>query len=253
VLKVRKKLVIGNWKMNGCLERNASLLAELRLLGISERVDVVVCPPSPYISQAKNVLAGSAISVGAQNLSSFKEGAYTGEVSGSMLLDSGCSWVIVGHSERRSIFGETDDVVASKVALALDLGLKPILCVGETLEQREAGEAEAVVRTQLDGVLSVVGAALAGDIVVAYEPVWAIGTGRTATPDQAQMMHAFIRSHLERSGVPSQKVKILYGGSVTAGNASLLFVKPDIDGALVGGASLVAESFSLICAAAAAV
>lgn len=222
-------------------------------MGGSERVDVVVCPPFPYISQAKDVLGGSVVSVGAQNLSSFKDGAYTGEVSGSMLLDLGCSWVIVGHSERRSIFGETDDVVASKVALALDLGLKPILCVGETLEQREAGEAEAVVRTQLDGVLSVVGAELAGNIVVAYEPVWAIGTGRTATPDQAQVMHAFIRSHLQRSGVPSQKVKILYGGSVTAANASLLFVKPDIDGALVGGASLVAESFSLICAAAAAI
>lgn len=253
MLKVRKKLVIGNWKMNGCLERNASLLAELRSMSCADGVDVVVCPPFPFISQAKDVLSGSAVSVGAQNLSSFKDGAYTGEVSGSMLLDLGCSWVIVGHSERRSIFGETDDVVASKVALALDLGLKPILCVGETLGQREAGEAEAVVRTQLDGVLSVVGAELAGNIVVAYEPVWAIGTGRTATPDQAEVMHAFIRAHLERSGVAAQKVKILYGGSVTAANASLLFVKPDIDGALVGGASLVAESFFLICAAAAAI
>ena len=253
MLKVRKKLVIGNWKMNGCLERNASLLAELRLMGGSERVDVVVCPPFPYISQAKDVLGGSVVSVGAQNLSSFKDGAYTGEVSGSMLLDLGCSWVIVGHSERRSVFGETDHVVAAKVALALGLGLKSILCVGETLAQREAGEAEAVVQAQLDSVLAVVGAALADDIVVAYEPVWAIGTGRTATPDQAEIMHAFIRSHLERSGVAAQKVKILYGGSVTASNASLLFVKPNIDGALVGGASLVAESFSLICAAAAAI
>jgi len=239
--------------MNGCLERNASLLAELRLMGGSERVDVVVCPPFPYISQAKDVLGGSVVSVGAQNLSSFKDGAYTGEVSGSMLLDLGCSWVIVGHSERRSVFGETDHVVAAKVALALGLGLKSILCVGETLAQREAGEAEAVVQAQLDSVLAVVGAALADDIVVAYEPVWAIGTGRTATPDQAEIMHAFIRSHLERSGVAAQKVKILYGGSVTASNASLLFVKPNIDGALVGGASLVAESFSLICAAAAAI
>ena len=253
MLKVRKKLVIGNWKMNGSLERNASLLSDLQLMGSSERVDVVVCPPFPYISQAKDVLAGSAVSVGAQNLSSFKDGAYTGDVSGSMLLDLGCSWVIVGHSERRSVFGETDHVVATKVALALELGLKPILCVGETLAQREAGEAEAVVQAQLDGVLAVVGAALASDIVVAYEPVWAIGTGRTATPDQAEVMHAFIRAHLKRSGVAAQKVKILYGGSVTAANASLLFVKPDIDGALVGGASLVAESFSLICAAAAAI
>lgn len=253
MLKVRKKLVIGNWKMNGSLERNASLLAELRSMSCADRVDVVVCPPFPFISQAKDVLSGSAVSVGAQNLSSFKDGAYTGEVSGSMLLDLGCSWVIVGHSERRSVFGETDHVVATKVALALELGLKPILCVGETLAQREAGEAEAVVQAQLDGVLAVVGAALASDIVVAYEPVWAIGTGRTATPDQAEVMHAFIRAHLERSGVAAQKVKILYGGSVTAANASLLFVKPDIDGALVGGASLVAESFSLICAAAAAI
>jgi triosephosphate isomerase len=169
-----------------------------------------------------------------------------------MLLDLGCEWVIVGHSERRSAFGETNDVVAAKVRAALDCGLKPILCVGETLEQREGGRAEDVVGAQVDSVVSALGAASVSSVVVAYEPVWAIGTGKTATPEQAEAMHAFIRSRLARSGVDAQDVKILYGGSVTALNAPQLFGKPNIDGALVGGASLVAEGFSAICAAAAA-
>ncbi len=249
---MRKKLVVGNWKMNGSLARNQVLLVALNAMVRPGSVDVVVCPPYPYLSQAQALLKGGVISVGAQNLSAFNEGAYTGEVSGAMLRDSGCDWVIVGHSERRSANGEADGVVAAKVQAALDSGLRPILCVGETLEQREGGVAEDVVGSQLDAVVSVVGAVLVSSVVVAYEPVWAIGTGKTATPEQAQAMHAFIRACLVLRGVAAQGVKILYGGSVTAVNAPQLFSKPDIDGALVGGASLVAEGFSAICAAAAA-
>ena len=250
---VRKKLVVGNWKMNGSLARNEALLVALSTMVRPEgRVDVVVCPPCAYLSQVRALLEGEPIALGGQSLSAFKDGAYTGEVSGAMLLDSGCEWVIVGHSERRSACGESDDVVAAKVQAALDSGLRPILCVGETLEERERGLAEKVVGSQLDAVVSVVGPVLASSVVVAYEPIWAIGTGKTATPEQAQDMHAFIRARLVECGVMAQGVKILYGGSVTAVNASQLFGKPDIDGALVGGASLVAEGFSAICAAAAA-
>lgn len=238
--------------MNGGRERNAALLAALAGCGSAAGVDVVVCPPYPYLAQAIAALEGVAVAVGAQNLNAHKDGAYTGEVSASMLLDLGCAWVIVGHSERRSLFGEADDVVAAKVAAALDAGLSPILCVGESLAQREAGDAEAVVCGQLDSVVDLLGAERFGAVVVAYEPVWAIGTGKTATPEQAQAMHRAIRNHLESRGVAAAWVKILYGGSVTAANASLLFAEPDIDGALVGGASLVAEGFSSICAAAAA-
>lgn len=249
---VRKKLVVGNWKMNGSLARNHALLVELGAMARSDCVDVVVCPPYTYLSQVLSLLEGADIAVGAQNLSAFREGAYTGEVSGAMLVDCGCEWVVVGHSERRSAYGESDDVVAAKVQAALDSGLRPILCVGETLEQRERAVAEEVVGLQLDAVVSAVGAASASSVVIAYEPVWAIGTGKTATPEQAQAMHAFIRARLAQCGVVAQGVKILYGGSVTAVNAPQLFGKPDIDGALVGGASLVAAGFSAICAAAAA-
>ncbi len=249
---MRKKLVVGNWKMNGGLARNQVLLVALSAMVQPGCVDVVVCPPYVYLSQVGALLKAGVFAVGAQNLSAHKEGAYTGEVSGAMLLDLGCEWVIVGHSERRSAFGETNDVVAAKVRAALDCGLKPILCVGETLEQREGGRAEDVVGAQVDSVVSALGAASVSSVVVAYEPVWAIGTGKTATPEQAEAMHAFIRSRLARSGVDAQDVKILYGGSVTALNAPQLFGKPNIDGALVGGASLVAEGFSAICAAAAA-
>ncbi|WP_284187321.1 triose-phosphate isomerase [Zoogloea oryzae] len=249
---MRKKLVVGNWKMNGGLKRNAALLAGLAACGNREGVDVVVCPPYPYLAQAVAAVKGAGVAVGGQDLCAFKDGAYTGEVSASMLLDLGCAWVIVGHSERRSLFGEADAVVAAKVQAALDAGLSPILCVGESLAQREAGEAEAVVCSQLDHVVDVLGAERFAGVVVAYEPVWAIGTGKTASPEQAQGMHREIRMHLERRGVAAEGVKILYGGSVTAANASQLFAEPDIDGALVGGASLVADSFSSICAAAAA-
>lgn len=238
--------------MNGGLERNAALLAGLAACGNREGVDVVVCPPYPYLSQAVAVLGRAAVAVGGQDLCAFKEGAYTGEVSASMLLDVGCSWVIVGHSERRSMFGETDAVVSAKVSAALDAGLAPILCVGESLAQRESGEADAVVRTQLDRVVDALGFDRFAGVVVAYEPVWAIGTGKTASPEQAQAMHRSVRVHLERRGVAAEGVRILYGGSVTAANALQLFSEPDIDGALVGGASLVADGFSSICAAAAA-
>ena len=251
VLMVRKKLVVGNWKMNGSLTGNAALLAELGGCDMAGRVEVVICPPYPYLFQVRDMLAGTGLAVGAQNLSSFKDGAYTGEVSASMLVDLGCSWVIVGHSERRGALGDTDNVIAAKVRAALEAGLKPILCVGETLAQREAGEAEIVVRSQLDGVILSLGSEGVGCLVVAYEPVWAIGTGKTATPEEAEAMHVFIRSCLVQCGMPAHQTRVLYGGSVAAANATALFGMPNIDGALVGGASLVAKSFSSICVAAA--
>jgi triosephosphate isomerase len=237
--------------MNGSLARNDVLLSALKEEGRQDAVvEVVVCPPYPYLGQAGQVLAGSRVALGAQNISSFSAGAYTGEVSASMLVDLGCVWVIVGHSERRSLFGEVDEVVAAKVRAALEVGLNPIVCVGETLQQREDGRAEAVVGGQIDSVVSALGLESAAKLTVAYEPVWAIGTGRVASPEQAQAMHRFIRARLESAGVVAGGVRILYGGSVTAENASSLFAQPDIDGALVGGASLVASGFSGICRAA---
>ena len=250
--KVRKKLVIGNWKLHGSLARNEALLLNFRDPGLAVGVDVAVCPPFPYIQQVAGLLRGSAVSVGAQDLSPFHEGAYTGEVAGEMLADLGCKWAIVGHSERRGRFGDTDVVVAAKVAAALEAGLIPVLCVGESQEQRVSGAADAVVAAQLESVVSAVGVGAFSDLVVAYEPIWAIGTGLTATPDQAQSMHHFIRARLQQVGVDAQRLRILYGGSVNAGNAGRLFEEKDIDGALVGGASLVLESFHAICGAATA-
>ncbi len=250
--KVRKKLVIGNWKLHGSLARNQALLHGFRDLGSAVGVDVAVCPPFPYIQQVAGLLCDSSVSVGAQDLSPFREGPYTGEVAGEMLADLGCKWVIVGHSERRGGFGDTDAVVAAKVCAALEAGLTPVLCVGESQEQRVSGAAEAVVAAQLESVVSAVGFGAFSDLIVAYEPIWAIGTGLTATPDQAQSMHFFIRNCLQRFGVDAQRLRILYGGSVNAGNAARLFEEMDIDGALVGGASLVLESFHAICGAAAA-
>lgn len=244
--------MIGNWKLHGSLARNEALLLGFRDLCVADRVEVAVCPPFPYIQQVSMLLRDLPVSVGAQDLSPFSQGAYTGEVAGDMLADLGCKWVIVGHSERRGGFGDTDAVVAAKVRAALDAGLTPVLCVGETREQRHSGCAEAVVAAQLESVVSAIGAAAFSGLVVAYEPIWAIGTGLTATPDQAQSMHLFIRDCLQRSGVEAQKVRILYGGSVNAGNADRLFAEKDIDGALVGGASLVFDSFQAICGAAAA-
>lgn len=250
--KVRKKLVIGNWKLHGSLARNEALLLNFRDTGVAVGVEVAVCPPFPYIQQVVGLLHGSPVSVGAQDISPFREGSYTGEVAGSMLVDLACKWVIVGHSERRGGFGDTDIVVGAKVRAALESGLTPVLCVGESREQRASGAAESVVAAQLESVVSAIGIEAFSALVVAYEPIWAIGTGLTATPEQAQSMHLFIRTCLQQVGVEAQKLRILYGGSVNAGNAARLFEEKDIDGALVGGASLVFDSFHAICGAAAA-
>ena len=247
---MRKKLVAGNWKMHGGLAENAALLEALKpaLAGI----EAVVCVPFPYLAQAQAVLGGSSIAWGAQNLSEQSKGAFTGEVSATMLLDFGCRYVIVGHSERRSLYGESDELVASKYVVAQAAGLTPILCVGESLDERESGVTEAVVARQLDAVIKVAGVESLAKAVVAYEPVWAIGTGKTASPEQAQAVHAFIRGKIAtlNSKVADQLV-IQYGGSVKAANAAELMAQPDIDGGLIGGASLVADEFVAICRAAA--
>lgn len=249
---MRRKLVAGNWKVHGSLPENAALLdAVSRGAENLDAVQVAVCVPFPYLAQAQSVLHRSRVVWGAQNVSSFAKGAYTGEVSGSMLGDFGCRYVIVGHSERRALFGEDRGIVARKFKVALEYGLEPILCVGETLEQRETGVTERVVAEQLDAVTAIVGPVGIGKGVIAYEPVWAIGTGRNATPEQAQAMHEFIRRRVaEVNRKTAASLQIVYGGSVKASNACDLFSMPDIDGGLVGGASLVAEEFTQICVAA---
>ncbi|MGB9128293.1 MAG: triose-phosphate isomerase [Thiobacillus sp.] len=247
---MRKKLVAGNWKMHGSLAENAALLEALKpaLAGI----EAVVCVPFPYLAQVQSVLAGSSIAWGAQNVSEQAKGAFTGEVSASMLLDFGCKYVIVGHSERRSLYGESDELVASKYMAAQSAGLIPILCVGESLEERESGVTEAVVARQLDAVINAAGVASLAKAVVAYEPVWAIGTGKTASPEQAQAVHAFIRGKIAAlDAAVADGLVIQYGGSVKAANAAELIVQSDIDGGLIGGASLVADEFVAICRAAA--
>jgi triosephosphate isomerase len=247
---MRKKLVAGNWKMHGSLAENAALLAAIKpaLAGI----DAVVCVPFPYLAQTQALLAGSSIAWGGQNVSEQAKGAFTGEVSAAMLLDFGCKYVIVGHSERRSLYGESDELVASKYKASQAAGLIPILCVGESLEERESGVTEAVVARQLDAVINAAGVGSLSNAVVAYEPVWAIGTGKTASPEQAQAVHAFIRRKIAMldAGV-AERLVIQYGGSVKAANASELMAQPDIDGGLIGGASLVADDFVAICQAAA--
>lgn len=244
----RKRLVMGNWKMHGGLEANAKLLAELHAgAGIlADYCTLAVCVPFPYLAQARSQLENSVISWGAQDISAHERGAYTGEVSASMLNDFACAWALVGHSERRAMHGETDDLVADKAKAALAAGLTPVVCVGETLAEQEAGQTLAVIQRQLDPVLAL-GAEAVAKLVVAYEPVWAIGTGLTATPAQAQEVHAAIRARLETVG--ASQVHVLYGGSVKPDNAASLFAMPDIDGALVGGASLVADDFLRIAAA----
>ncbi|MEI2418424.1 triose-phosphate isomerase [Orrella sp. JC864] len=243
----RSRLVLGNWKMHGNLAENAALLEALRT-GAAQPLtaEIGVCVPFPYLAQAQSALQGSPISWGAQDLSTQEKGAYTGEVAGAMLADFGCRWVLVGHSERRSLHGETDALVADKAKAALAAGLTPVVCVGETLDEREAGSTLAVIERQLGPVLAL-GAPAVGRMVLAYEPVWAIGTGRTATPEQAQEVHAAIRQALRQLG--AEQVQVLYGGSVKAASAASLFAMPDIDGGLVGGASLVAEEFLRIAAA----
>ena len=250
---MRNKIVAGNWKMNGSLALNEALLKGV-VAGTSglEGVTCVVCAPFPYLHQLQGQLSGSHVFSGAQNLSQYDKGAYTGEVSASMLKDFGVSYVIIGHSERRAIFGETSVTVAEKFRAAVDAGLIPILCVGESLAEREAGITEKVVGEQLDAVTGYVGAEILARSVIAYAPVWAIGTGRTASPGQAQEVHAFLRNRL--AGLNAEvaaKVSILYGGSVKASNAQELFSMPDIDGGLIGGASLVSGEFNEICRAAA--
>jgi triosephosphate isomerase len=247
---MRQPLVVGNWKMHGSRASVAALLDALREGPAGVAAEQAVCPTYVHLEQALGLCQGSDFAVGAQDCSARGDsGAYTGEVSAQMLADLGCRWVILGHSERRQYHGETDDLVAAKLTAAVSAGLQPILCVGETRDQRENGEAEAVVARQLEGALANQ-ASLAG-LVVAYEPVWAIGTGLTATPEQAQAMHRFIRESLAGTGgVDPAETRLLYGGSVKPGNAAELFAQPDIDGALVGGASLVAEDFSAIAAAA---
>lgn len=251
---MRQKLVVGNWKMHGGLEANRALLQGVvaGVKGLAATVECAVCVPYPYLAQAQQELAGAKVGWGAQNLSEQVSGAFTGEVSVAMLKDFGCRYVIVGHSERRALYGEDDGLVAKKFKQALAGGLVPILCVGETLAQRESGQTAEVVATQLDAVLDAAGVEVFAGAVVAYEPVWAIGTGLTASPAQAQAVHEGIRARLvARNAEVAAGVRVLYGGSVKAGNAAELFAMPDIDGALVGGASLVAEEFVAICRAAA--
>ncbi len=246
-----RKLVAGNWKMHGSLTDNAALLAGVVSGAQGLNCDVAVCVPFPYLSQAQQALSGSPVRLGAQNLSEHAKGAYTGEVSASMLNDFGCAYVIVGHSERRSLYGETDAQVAAKFVAAQSAGVTPILCLGESLQERETGVTEQVVGRQLDAVLAVAGIAAFANAVIAYEPVWAIGTGLTATPAQAQAVHAFIRGRLAQhdAGVAANVV-IQYGGSMKPSNAAELLSQPDIDGGLIGGAALVAEDFLAICRAA---
>ncbi len=241
---MRGKLVVGNWKMNGGLAANAALLGALTAdwTGMPGR-ELALCVPYPYLMQAQAALSSSPISWGAQDVSEHGAGAYTGEVSAAMLVEFGCRYAIVGHSERRQYYGDTDGVVAAKAHAALATKVTPIACVGETLGEREAGMTEAVVLRQLGEVLARVGDE-ARRLVVAYEPVWAIGTGRTASPEQAQAVHATLRARLAKAG--AAEVLLLYGGSVKADNAAALFAMADIDGGLIGGASLKAAEFLAI-------
>ena len=215
-----------------------------------EQVDVAIFPPYPYLPLVSNLAAESALGLGAQDISAHASGAYTGEVSGEMLREFRCGYVLCGHSERRSYHGETDQLVAEKAQAALDAGVTPIICVGETLDQREAGDTESVVGSQVDAVIEKLGPNAMDHVIIAYEPVWAIGTGKTATPDQAQAVHRFIRSKIEKlDATIAGRLRILYGGSVKSANAAELFAQPDIDGGLIGGASLKAEEFLGICGA----
>ncbi|WP_372861734.1 triose-phosphate isomerase [Spongiibacter sp.] len=250
---MRSKLVAGNWKMHGSRAAISDLLAALKAELPSEpRVDIAVFPSAVYLADTRSLLSGSPVAIGAQNVCEKPgEGAYTGEVSAQMLADIGCRYVIVGHSERRAMYGESSELVASKVKCVLDAGLLPILCVGESEADRDAGRTLEVVAEQIQAVFDLLPVSELASLIVAYEPVWAIGTGKTATPAQAQEVHAFIRGLVaERSTELAAGIRILYGGSVKAANAAELFSQADIDGGLVGGASLNAQEFSAICRAA---
>lgn len=244
---MRRKLVVGNWKMHGSRAANAELLAAL-LAARPFAADVAVCAPFVFLSDVAATLAASDIRWGAQDVSAHEQGAYTGEVSAAMLHELGCRYTLVGHSERRAYHAETDMLVAQKAQAALAKGVTPIVCVGETLAERDAGHTEAVVKRQLSVVIHQL-AHCAAEMVVAYEPVWAIGTGRTASPEQAQAVHAVLRAQLQAATGHGDTMKILYGGSVKADNAATLFAQPDIDGGLIGGASLKAADFIAICRA----
>jgi triosephosphate isomerase (TIM) len=249
---MRGRLVAGNWKMHGSLAANQRLLEAVKSYAATRpSVDIAVCVPFPYLAQAAAMLAGTSVALGAQNVSEHDSGAYTGEVSGAMLRELDCRFVIIGHSERRTHYGERDALVAAKFAAAQRVGLIPILCIGETLAEREEGTTEVVLSRQLRAVMDAAGVAALRDAVLAYEPVWAIGTGRTATPDQAHRAHAYIRGLIsERDSGVAAEIRVLYGGSVKPSNAKELFTMPDVDGGLIGGASLVADDFVAICRAA---
>lgn len=248
---MRQAMVAGNWKMNGSSASVSELIEGIKA-GVGETgAEVAVCPPFVYIPAIASAISGSPIKLGAQNMCEQDSGAFTGEVSGPMLKDVGCDYVIIGHSERRAMYGESDEITAIKYGAVLKNGLKPIFCIGETLEERESGVTNDVIARQIDAILNSDGVASLANAVLAYEPVWAIGTGKTATPEQAQEVHAFIRGKIAAldAGV-AEGLRILYGGSMNPGNAAELIAQPDIDGGLIGGASLKADDFLAICKAA---
>jgi triosephosphate isomerase len=245
----RRALIAGNWKMNGGLASNEALVKAILAGMPTQGADAAVCVPSAYLAQVHSLVAGSRLALGSQDVSSHEQGAYTGEISAGMLREFSVRYAIVGHSERRQYHAETDEHVAVKAQRALSAGITPIVCVGETLAQREAGQTEQVVKRQLAAVIHLNGHCIS-EIVVAYEPVWAIGTGKTATPDQAQAVHAVLRAQLQAASEHAERIRLLYGGSMNAANAADLLAQPDIDGGLIGGASLKAPDFLTIIAAA---
>jgi triosephosphate isomerase len=246
---MKKKLIAGNWKMNGNLVSNAVLLKALLDQSGDWNCLVAVCVPAIYLAQVQGIVEGTSIALGSQDVSAYESGAYTGEVSAAMLKEFGARYAIVGHSERRQYHGETDATVATKATRALAVGITPIVCVGETLAEREAGRTEEVVKRQLAAVIHANGHCIS-EIVVAYEPVWAIGTGKTATPEMAQQVHGVLRAQLQAASAHADRVHILYGGSMNAANAAQLLAQPDIDGGLVGGAALKSADFLTIISAA---
>ena len=248
---MKKKLIAGNWKMNGSLAVNEALVRAIAAGLPGQTAQAALCVPAPYLAQVQTLCQGTTLALGSQDVSAHEQGAYTGEVSALMLRDFGVRYAIVGHSERRQYHGETDALVADKAKAALAHGVTPIVCVGETLAEREAGRTEEVVKRQLAAVIHVNGHCIS-EVVVAYEPVWAIGTGKTASPEQAQQVHAVLRAQLKAATAHSERVQILYGGSMNAANAASLLAQPDIDGGLIGGASLKAPDFLQIIASASA-
>jgi triosephosphate isomerase len=245
----RRKLIAGNWKMNGGLATNEALVKAIVAGLPAQGAEAAVCVPAAYLAQVQTLVSGSPLALGSQDVSQHEQGAYTGEISAAMLREFAVRYAIVGHSERRQYHGETDEQVAVKAQRALSAGITPIVCVGETLAQRDAGQTEQVVKRQLAAVIHLNGHCIS-EIVVAYEPVWAIGTGKTATPDQAQAVHAVLRAQLNAASAQADRIQLLYGGSMNAANAADLLAQPDIDGGLIGGASLKAPDFLTIIAAA---